>query len=144
MRLRTLGMLSLALVACADEDPFISLRDLCFALSQDVCEARDGCCGGGDVAACIMAEEPRCMAALAPYEQESTLRYDAARALRQRDAARAVLDACGGAPNLANFFEGGLPGGAPCERGAQCASGACTGEPRVCAVAAGEPLCRAP
>lgn len=83
------------------------------------------------------------MAALAQYESEPSLRYDAAAAAEQRAVARAMLE-MGVMPSLAGFFEGGAPVGSGCERDSQCASGSCALESRTCVDAAPVPLCAVP
>jgi hypothetical protein len=136
-------MLVLALFACDDGERFISLRDLCLTLADDVCEARASCCPS-DPVACRAAEEQRCMAAASAYEGEASLRYDADEAARVRASSRGGLDRCETAPRLASFFQGGLAVGVTCERDAQCVTGRCGAEPRVCIDAPLEPLCPAP
>lgn len=133
--------LLLALFACADEEHFLPLSELCNARATDVCDARGGCCGV-DPETCLKAEQDRCLLALAPYEAESALHYDSVAGARQRAAVRDIVLMCKPAPSLAGFFHGGAPLGAVCERDSQCASGSCAGEPRVCSepAAAGD-LC---
>lgn len=135
---------SMALWGCKDEPPFVPFDALCTALAEDVCQARTACCQGYDAADCATTETAICTTMLVAYEAENGLVYDARGASNELDASREELAACGPAPSLAAFFTGGLGVGAACERDAQCATGACTGAPRVCTAAVPAPLCPAP
>lgn len=145
--LATVTLIGLAAIGCAEDDPLLSLKDLCPELAIDVCEARgSSCCPIPTAqASCEATEKARCEAELASYVQESGLSYDALHAARQREAARDALAACDPAPTLAQFFDRGLPLGAACERDAQCGSGQCgIEEPHVCVAATISPLCGDP
>lgn len=134
MNSRILGAFALAtLLGCADEPNFLPLDSLCLALASDSCDARASCCGASDVSACRMAEAKRCEGLLTDYEREPGLRYDAVRAVTQREEARDALGMCEALPNVAAFFSGGRAAGAGCERDAQCASGICQEMPGTCA-----------
>jgi hypothetical protein len=138
----TLLAVSMVTLGCASDDPFLSLRDLCPELADDICNARNGgCCAPGDPVACAAQEQASCELQKSMYELESGRRYDAVAAAHARQAQHAALDACGPVAGLGVFFQDGLPVGTPCERFTQCASGACTGSPLTCTEVTPAALC---
>lgn len=130
-----------ALLGCTEESNFLPLASLCLALASDTCNARASCCGATDVSACRMDEVKRCDDLLAGYQREAGLRYDAVRAVTQREEARDALGMCDTLPNVAQFFAGGRADGARCERDAQCASGICQDAAGTCADLAPVAVC---
>lgn len=123
--------------ACSGDDysRFLSFERLCPELASDVCSARVGCCGSLDLASCETIEEQSCRVTTSSFSMEPSLAYDAVAAAAQHQASHDTLDSCGPPTPLAAFFIGGLRPGTPCERDAQCTSGACAGDPRVCLLA---------
>jgi hypothetical protein len=72
---------------------------------------------------------------------EAGRHYDSVAAARQSQLTRSLTRQCMPAPALSSYFEGGLALGSACERGAQCQSGSCSGEPLVCVEPAVPGLC---
>jgi hypothetical protein len=143
LSLSLLTALVAGLAACGDDEAFLPLDQLCPALAEDLCTARNaGCCPMVDPVSCEATERTRCEADKAPFESDASRRYDSRAAARQLQAVRTLLDACGAPPGVATFFGNGLPVGAACERESQCASGTCSGAPGVCTELMSEPLCR--
>ena len=130
-------------IGCGDDTPFLPLDKLCGELAVDVCDARDGCCEPESRDACLQREQRACGPQQQSLEAEQRS-YDAEAAAHLRGSARTTLDACGSAPTLASFYEGGLALGATCERDGQCQSGRCAIETHACVDAIVRPLCASP
>jgi hypothetical protein len=126
------GMLGLG--SCAvDDAPFLPLDGLCQRYADEVCSARDACCEASvDIADCERIQTQQCEAERELLVDEGSRGYDSRAAERRFDALFGALEDCQAPFAVASFFEGGLEEGARCERGAQCTSGVCEGDPASC------------
>jgi hypothetical protein len=128
----------------SDEPSFLPLSDLCDVYAEEICDARQACCEGGDAVNCEMAVRDACKADETSLTQQEELSYDGRRADRVRGELQDELDQCGAPLSVARFFNGARAVGEACEQRTQCESLNCAADATgtlLCTESASQQLC---
>ena len=134
------ALTSFALSGCgADTDPFVPLDKLCARYADEVCLGQSSCCER-PLDDCTKEWAATCSAARDGFAAETTRSYDSQRAAGIFGSMASELRDCQDPFPVARFFQGGLSDGESCERGPQCATGACGDDDR-CEAESPIPLC---